>query len=978
MPGGLLNLVSYGNQNIILNGNPSKTFFKCVYSKYTNFGLQKFRIDYEGLRNIRETETSRFKFKIPRYGDLLMDTYLVINLPNIWSPILPPTTDNSSIKQTITDIWKPYEFKWIKDLGTQLIERVRFTVGNSTIQEFTGQYLKCMVERDFDNTKKDLYDRMTGNIPELNDPANAFQRNGYYPNVYPTNIPNFNIVGPEPSIRARKLYIPLNIWFTLASKMAFPLVSLQYQEFYIEVDIRPLNELFTVRDMETVVNPTTNSPFLPAPDNGWENLPTSSVTIGPHIKPDFSNQLYQFYRFLQPPPSFINIKNKVHIVVGAGTITNTESAFVYSLDGKNWIDSPEQSIFSYIISISSNKDNFFVAMGRKSNNIDNANEFAYSSDGKNWLPSPTPVGSIFTLRGFGQIAYGNNMWVAVGQQSTFAPGTGNQFAYSFDGKNWVTSPTPEYSIFLGGTTVKYANGIWVAGGIPNDPLTPPIVNTRNRFAYSFDGINWQASPTPTPVDKIYAVVVSIEYGNNLWVATQSSGVTGDHITETAYSTDGINWVANPVPNIISEWAYGGLAYGNGVWVSIGSSYDPGQSPIGNELSYSLNGKDWLPAETPRRTIFNPPMVGNAAGHGSLGEIMWDDNLQLFIATSRASDEIQSNEFAYSSDGKNWLPSPTVQGSLVEIGSALGNGYYYEDTNSVLEDWKDKNTIWNTDIHLESTYAFLTDEEVKTFAANEQKYLIKQAYHYIHDNIVDSAKPSLISSLGMVSNWMWYFQRDDVNLRNQWSNYTNWEYDYQPYSVVDPSGCFDLNGTPTLGTPNAPLVTVISSGGSTQQVNPANNPGGFNTGYKITGNYQLANQKTIMRTWGLLLNGKYRETTQDAGVLDYIEKYTRTSGNAPDGLYCYNFCLHTNPFDFQPSGAINISKFNQIEFELTTYPPPLNPNSQRIDICDASGNSIGVDKPVWNIYNYTYNLNILEERYNILSFIGGNASLMYAR
>ena len=80
MPGGLLNLVSYGNQNIILNGNPSKTFFKCVYSKYTNFGLQKFRIDYEGLRNIRETETSTFKFKIPRYGDLLMDTYLVMDI----------------------------------------------------------------------------------------------------------------------------------------------------------------------------------------------------------------------------------------------------------------------------------------------------------------------------------------------------------------------------------------------------------------------------------------------------------------------------------------------------------------------------------------------------------------------------------------------------------------------------------------------------------------------------------------------------------------------------------------------------------------------------------------------------------------------------------------------------------------------------------------------------------------------------------
>ena len=37
MGGGLLNLVSYGNQNIIVNGNPQKSLFKATYKKYTNF-----------------------------------------------------------------------------------------------------------------------------------------------------------------------------------------------------------------------------------------------------------------------------------------------------------------------------------------------------------------------------------------------------------------------------------------------------------------------------------------------------------------------------------------------------------------------------------------------------------------------------------------------------------------------------------------------------------------------------------------------------------------------------------------------------------------------------------------------------------------------------------------------------------------------------------------------------------------------------
>ena len=37
-----MNLSSYGSENIILTGNPTKTMFKAVYHKYTNFGMQTF------------------------------------------------------------------------------------------------------------------------------------------------------------------------------------------------------------------------------------------------------------------------------------------------------------------------------------------------------------------------------------------------------------------------------------------------------------------------------------------------------------------------------------------------------------------------------------------------------------------------------------------------------------------------------------------------------------------------------------------------------------------------------------------------------------------------------------------------------------------------------------------------------------------------------------------------------------------------
>ena len=92
-------------------------------------------------------EESKFSFKLPRYADLLMDTYIVLNLPTIWSPIYPP--------QSTSTKWRPYEFKWIKNIGSQIIHEVTFTIGGRIIQKFSGSYLQNIVERDFDSNKKD-------------------------------------------------------------------------------------------------------------------------------------------------------------------------------------------------------------------------------------------------------------------------------------------------------------------------------------------------------------------------------------------------------------------------------------------------------------------------------------------------------------------------------------------------------------------------------------------------------------------------------------------------------------------------------------------------------------------------------------------------------------------------------------------------------------------------------------------------------
>lgn len=267
MGGGLLNIKSYGNQNIILNGNPSKSFFDIKYHQYSNFGIQKFRIDYSGLRTLRLNEESLFQFKIPRHGDMLMNAHVAITLPTIWSPIYPP--------QDIDGKWVGYDFKWIDNIGCEMIKDITIMSGGHVLQKIPGSYIKNMARRDYPDKKLQLFNKLTGHVPELNDPGNAEGRVNAYPNAYYTDHVN----GAHPSIDSQTLYVPIPAWFSSSSKTAFPLLSLQSAELYINVTIRPIVELYRIRDV------------------------TDTDNLYPYVKPDTINPNMQMYRFLHTPPS---------------------------------------------------------------------------------------------------------------------------------------------------------------------------------------------------------------------------------------------------------------------------------------------------------------------------------------------------------------------------------------------------------------------------------------------------------------------------------------------------------------------------------------------------------------------------------------------------------------------------------------------------------------------------------------------------
>ena len=137
-----MNLVGIGNENIIINGNPKKTYFKATYNKHTNFGLQRFRIDFEGARVLNFTTPTVLEFKIPRYAELLHDTYICVTLPHIYSPIVYDGT--AELGRNLI----PYEFRWIEDLGAHMITEIEIKSGGTTLAQYSGEYLSCIKERD--------------------------------------------------------------------------------------------------------------------------------------------------------------------------------------------------------------------------------------------------------------------------------------------------------------------------------------------------------------------------------------------------------------------------------------------------------------------------------------------------------------------------------------------------------------------------------------------------------------------------------------------------------------------------------------------------------------------------------------------------------------------------------------------------------------------------------------------------------------
>ena len=227
MPGGYIQLAALGSQDFYLTANPQISFFKTVYRRYTNFSMDFFKINPEGNLGLNDQEVVTYKFKIERNADLINDIYFNFTLPDIYS------SDN-------------IDFKWIKNIGFNIIEKASIYIGGSVIDEHYGEWFQIWHELTCPMDKREVLDKMIGNIPEMYDPANAPGNNGIYPNA--SIISGREKINIGPSILSRRIRVPLIFWFNRNPSLSLPLIALQYDPVQIDIICKKITDLYTIID----------------------------------------------------------------------------------------------------------------------------------------------------------------------------------------------------------------------------------------------------------------------------------------------------------------------------------------------------------------------------------------------------------------------------------------------------------------------------------------------------------------------------------------------------------------------------------------------------------------------------------------------------------------------------------------------------------------------------------------------------------
>jgi hypothetical protein len=214
MGGGLLQLVSYGAQDIYISGNPQITFWKVLFKRHTNFAMESIEVTFNGQADFNKRVTA----VINRNADLMYRTYVQVVLPAV--DLVAGSTGLA-------------RFRWLNYIGHRLIKVVELEIGGQRIDRQYGDWLQIWTQLSQDAGTIKALDDMIGNTHDL---VLMKDKNGYALDASCAGAELTNSCAPRSGTPAKTLYIPLQFWFCRNPGLAIPLIALQYHEVRINVE----------------------------------------------------------------------------------------------------------------------------------------------------------------------------------------------------------------------------------------------------------------------------------------------------------------------------------------------------------------------------------------------------------------------------------------------------------------------------------------------------------------------------------------------------------------------------------------------------------------------------------------------------------------------------------------------------------------------------------------------------------------------
>ena len=239
--------------------------------------------------------------------------------------------------------------------------------------------------------------------------------------------------------------------------------------------------------------------------------------------------------------------------------------------------------------------------------------------------------------------------------------------------------------------------------------------------------------------------------------------------------------------------------------------------------------------------------------------------------------------------------------------------------------------------LEINNIFLDNEERKRFALSSHEYLITQL-QYIKIGHASPGTPVIFDLKNInkpVTEFIFMIRRTDMENVNDWSNFTNWNYEnIPPYSLeyVNQYGnALSINSTNIAFYKTRNLLKSAVIRIQTQEI----------TAGDVVNNDTPSSSR---------ISGK------DSVFYNLIQNFNANANMPDEGIYTYSFSLDNT--SLQPTGAINMSSINNKDILMNLT--QINPNG-------------GYNYPPGTKYDYT--IQLFAVNYEIVKIMGGMVGTM---